>query len=339
LWSIAELLSLPPIQWTVKQLIPTTGIGTIYGPSGSAKSFTTLDLALSVARGLSWCGLKVRQSGVVYVAAEGSGGLKQRLEAYAKHHDCELKDQPFQSILAGVDLSQGDAERIVEACGRLGDGGDPVGLVVLDTLNRTMGGGDENNSADMTAYVKAAASIAEQTGAFVLIVHHTGKDASRGARGHSSLRAAVDVELEMREDGDVRVLRVSKNRDGKDGAEFAFSVVTVDLGVDEDLDPVTSCVVVPASLDQAASRKPKPSGKWQKEICEQLQFLGRQATQAQIEESIAAGPLPEGNERWREPFRTALRKLVEQGVILQEGNIYSIAPAGHEIGIHKSHTS
>lgn len=257
---VDALLKQPRVEWLVKGVLPVGGFAVLFGESGAGKTFLILDLVLALARGVDWCNRKVCPGGVLYVAGEGSAGFGQRLQAYEKHHDVDLSHVPFGAIVAGVALLDGDAARVIEACCRMRHAGHPIKLVVLDTLNRSMGGGDENSSQDMGKYIRAVGDIARETGATVLVVHHTGKDLTRGARGHSSLRAAVDTELELRIDGDTQVLRLTKSRDGRDGIEFVFRREKVVLGHDEDLDEISSCVVVPITRPGGSRRMPKVPG-------------------------------------------------------------------------------
>ena len=102
---------------------------------------------------------------------------------------------PFAAIVSPVDLCTDDADlnkliTTIIAC-RLGM---PVGLIVIDTLSRVMAGGNENAPEDMGALVRNIDRLRDETGGAVLLVHHSGKDLSRGARGHSLLRAATDTE-------------------------------------------------------------------------------------------------------------------------------------------------
>ena len=66
-----ELRDMPRAQWRIHQVIPRSGLGMIYGPSGVGKSFAVMDLAMAIARGAPWNGQRVEQAGVLYIAAEG----------------------------------------------------------------------------------------------------------------------------------------------------------------------------------------------------------------------------------------------------------------------------
>src|SRR5690606_28105123 len=132
-------------------------------------------------------------------------------------------------------------------------------LIVIDTLSRVMAGGDENGPVDMTAFIKNVDRIRHATGAHIMIVHHTGKDVAKGARGHSSLRAATDTEIEVATDEtELRLAKVTKQRDLQGGEEFAFKLEAVALGGDQDGDAVTTCIVSPVE-DRSHSGPSLPS--------------------------------------------------------------------------------
>jgi hypothetical protein len=132
-----------------------------------------------------------------------------------------------------------------------------IGLLIVDTLAKALAGGNENSSEDMGAVIANAEWIMQELSCFVLFIHHSGKDVSKGARGHSSLLGAVNTEMELtRERGCPGVLTVKKQRDSTDDAEFGFDLKYVSLGRDEDGDDVGSCVAV--EIDGSAA--PKASG-------------------------------------------------------------------------------
>lgn len=319
IYSIAELMALPPQSWLVKGVIPETGMGIVYGDSGSGKTFISIDLALSIARGLSWHSCRVKQeTGVLYVSAEGGGAMSARLQAYAKHHDIDLSDLPFGIVTVGLSFRDGDHLRVIGGCNEMRKRGMPIGLIVLDTLNRTMGGGDENSSQDMGEYLAAVAKIVEETKSFVLVVHHSGKDAKRGARGHSSLRAAVDTELEVKAEGDAQILKVTKSRDGLTGTEYAYKRKVVVLRHDDDLDEVTSCVALPVGFSEVISRKRKPSGRWQEIVYDVLDNLGGVALRTAVLDEV--GKLVEHKNRWRDSALRGVQSCIDAGIIDLNGD-------------------
>ncbi len=238
----------------IKGLLGESEMSVIFGESGCGKSFLALELALHVALGWEWRGHRVQQRTVVYVAAEGGGGMKKRVVAFREHYELSATEMvPLLLIPSSVDLRNPDADtdplmaeiRAEMAKLRLaGEDLPPVGLSVIDTLSRALAGGNENGPDDMGALVRNVDRIRGEMETHVALVHHTGKEIGKGARGHSLLRAAADTEIEVRRDeasGTVTAT-VTKQKDGETGAEFAFRLDQVRLGQDEDGDVLTSCV-------------------------------------------------------------------------------------------------
>ena len=115
-----------------------------------------------------------------------------------------------------------------------------------------MSGLDENTAPDIAQLVAGLDLIRRATGAHVMLIHHTGKDAARGARRHSTLRAAIDTEIELtRDEAGQITAEVTKQRDGPTGYRFAYTLRQVELGQDQDGDPVTSCLVEPMDTARA----------------------------------------------------------------------------------------
>ena len=194
-----------------------------------------LDQAYHVAAGLDWMGRKVHAGPVLYLAYEGRGGMVKRAKALRQKYG--TKDVPLYIVGAAFNLR--------EKAGRVDLGGviaqlpaKPV-LIVIDTFARALMGGDENSAQDVGAFNAAVAALIESTGACVMIVHHSGKDKSKGARGSSALLGAIDTEIEV--DGGNVMAR--KQRDIEIAEPIGFKLVPLVVGIDEDCDEVTSCVV------------------------------------------------------------------------------------------------
>ena len=249
----------------VEGILTEGGASVWYGPSNTGKSFLLLDLAAAVAAGRAFRGeLDVEQGAVVYVALEGSTGMKNRI--IAMHREGLLPEgAPLFLIFDPVNLlTEGHAARLAESVKTAADQSDmPCKLVIVDTMSRAMAGGDENKAADMTAAVAAIDAVREITGAHVAVVHHSGKDEARGSRGHSSLRAAVDTEVEIiRPEGQsVSTARITKQRDLPFGPPMPYSLRVIELGTDRRGKPITSCVVrhedeIMAATPGKAGRKP-----------------------------------------------------------------------------------
>jgi hypothetical protein len=259
LLGINDLAALPPTQHLIKGILPSTGLSAIYGPSGSGKTFLALDLMMAIACQTDWFGHKVKNAPVVYVGLEGKGGINNRIQAW-RIKNPSLNPSTFKIILNNFDLMK---HSHVEALAQTIINDEMhQGLIVIDTLNQASPGADENSSTDMGIIIKHLKLLQEMTGGLVLIVHHTGKNTAQGLRGHSSLKAALDANIEVT-GGDKKSWLLEKSKDGEDGKSFSFRLEVHTLGNDSDGDPITSCTV---ERDYASIfTKPEPSGKAQKE--------------------------------------------------------------------------
>lgn len=232
----------------VEGLLTENATTVLFGDSNTGKTFFALDVALHVAMGAPWRERDVERGGVVYFALEGAYGIRNRVAAFKQANNCNSVAAAFSLVVAPLDLRSGaaDALKVIETVrAQSAVMGVPVKLIVIDTLARAMAGGNENGSDDMGALISNIGLIQKATGANVLLVHHSGKDQARGARGHSSLRGAADTEIEVTRDEStgLSVARVSKQKDLPKGIEFAFRLQVVELGTDRRGKPVTSCVV------------------------------------------------------------------------------------------------
>ena len=214
-------------------------------------------MAAHCASGVSWHGHRVKGGPVLYVAFEGAAGMRNRL-APLRHR---FGDAPLAVLRGGLDLCN---DQSVEALIALAQdagrrAGAPVAQIWIDTLARAMGGKDENSPDGMGLALKGAGRLQAATGGLVVLVHHTGKDATRGARGHSSLKGAVDAEISVVGHGNTITATADKVRDGEDGAEFRYHLRTIPLGLDRDGEHITTCEVEPATgPDAHDSRDPLP---------------------------------------------------------------------------------
>lgn len=259
--SLDEFMKRPAPQWIIKGFLPRAALGVLYGASGSGKSFLALDMAISVARGENWRGARTKQGAVGYIVAEGAGGFTSRVQAYCTANDIAPADIPLKMLGGAPNLmlhkvAAGLAAALI-MCG-------PLSVVFVDTYARVMGGGNENEAKDTNTIVANCALIHELTGALVVLIHHSGKDAAKGARGSGALKAAADVELEVVRLKDYRALTVSKMKDADDGGEYHFKLANVAIGEDEDGEELTSCVVEHIAPVPIHERRGIVSGKVEK---------------------------------------------------------------------------
>lgn len=232
----------------VQGLFVEKSAAVLYGESNCGKTFLAVDLALHIAAGMPWNGRRVKQGFVIYCSLEGSHSFRNRLAAWKAQHK-PPRNVPFAFIDVSLNLRDHngtDAQRLVTSVelAQRAIGEQPI-LIVIDTLSRALHGGDENSPDDMGALVAQMDFIRTQTGAAVLFIHHSGKDASKGARGHSLLRAAVDTEIEVKSDETTgeKSATIAKQRDLAKGDVIGFRLNVHKLGENEHGEPVTSCTV------------------------------------------------------------------------------------------------
>ncbi|MFC7002505.1 AAA family ATPase [Pseudobowmanella zhangzhouensis] len=247
----------PPVKpsWLIKGVLPFERIGLIFGAPGDFKSFVTLDMLCHMANGMDWHGHRVsRPIRTLYVCGEGQSGVHKRLRAWCKHHGRKgttiyttNEPVPFldlQAINALMDKAIASMDEAPE-------------VIVLDTLNRNFGDGDENSTSDMTRFIDNLKYVYSKYNCMVIPVHHSGNSESDRARGSSALKGAVDVEFkvfvenkaEMERDPTLQpVIKVvnTKMKDGEPMQPMLFHRQVVTVGEDEDGDPQTSVVLVPS---------------------------------------------------------------------------------------------
>ena len=237
-------------QYLVKGLLLPGQLSCIYGAPKSGKSFLTLDLAYHVAQGLPWFGLRTRQARVLYVAAEGGQGLHQRIEALRWHKNAPDEGVEVYFLPLALDLRNrdGDAADVIGLAAYLEEIGFGVpSLILVDTLSRCFAGGNENSADDMGEFIARCDWLRQETGAHVLLVHHKGKEESRGPRGSTVLTAAVDTAINVVRDASSGVITatVELQRDTDTALALPFRLQRVLIGTDSEGDEISSCVVVP----------------------------------------------------------------------------------------------
>lgn len=329
-----DLRKMPPLPWRIKGVLPVAGLAAWFGASGSGKSFLVLDALQSVAAGADWFGHRVTPCPVIYCALEGEGGIAGRVAAYRIRHGSTAGNIRYLVQQFSL-LDDRDIRDLAQAIKSDGAG---AGVVVLDTLNRAAPGADENDSRAMGQIIAAAKELQTLIGGLVLLVHHTGKDTSKGLRGHSSLHAALDAAIEVRRDGDRREWVIAKSKDGEDGASHPFKLDIVELGTDDDGEPITSCVVHPVEVVADSIKKvmPPKSGN-QRAIWDALGEIFRKA--GNVRPEGAPDTLPQGRpcitleaaidqtrtrlvcdpKRQTERAQAAIRGLIDRELLCHEG--------------------
>ncbi|HAS1036923.1 TPA: AAA family ATPase [Enterobacter cloacae] len=231
--------------YTLKSYLPANSLSSIYGPSGSYKSFLAVSWACHVAAGMKWAGKSVSAGAVMYVVGEGGIGVPRRIKAWEKKHGVKLNNLYLVNRPVFPVRREEMQEMIKAARDVKSRTGQPVRLIVVDTLARCFGGNDENDARDMGAFIEGCDVIKRETGATLLVVHHSGKDDTKGARGSSAFRAALDAEFNIRREGDggAIILTCTKMKDAEEPKQAAFDLRPVELFTDRDGELISSLVV------------------------------------------------------------------------------------------------
>jgi len=228
------------VKWLVKHVVPLESMGVVFGGSGTFKSFIAIDMALHVAHGLPWLGHKTKQGPVLIVAAEGGAGLWRRIVAWHRENRVQWSQAPVYVVPVALDLTT-DAARVQEAATAIGVRPD---LVIIDTLSQTFSG-EENSAAEVSNYLRELALWFKASWqAAVVVVHHTGHQATERPRGSSAIRANVDFMFGVYRDEKemLATFECVKQKDGELIEPVSFSLKVAELAIDEDGDAITSLV-------------------------------------------------------------------------------------------------
>lgn len=321
----------PPGDWWIKGLIPKAQIGAIYGASGSGKSFLALDIMAHMSLGRKWRGHTVKAARGLYVAAEGGTGVGKRIKAWGKHNSIDPDDLQIGIMTAPPNIMlKDDISDLVRSITMAGG----FDYIVLDTYAQVTPGANENAAEDMGLALANCRAIHEATGAMVILIHHSGKDASRGVRGWSGINAALDFALETTRDeaSGYREMRVTKMKDGDDGLKYGFKLEIVTVGMDADGEEITSCVIAeddaPPAQEKQAGAGVKRRGRIENHVLETMALFGTADTvslHALVDKATELLPEPEAGQRdtRRQRVVRAIQQLGKEkdGPLKVEGNV------------------
>jgi hypothetical protein len=316
--------------WLIKGIIERDSLAEVHGAPGHGKSFVVIDMAASIATGTDWHGHRTTQGAVFYIAGEGINGLARRFSAWQLARGVDLTDAPLCISTKPVPLDDLQSALMVrDAVSALSQKlGKPPVLIIVDTLARNFSG-DENSTKDMNLFIRCMDALRVEWQSSILIVHHTGKDTSKGARGSSALKGAIDTEYSVEMD-DNRMIKVQcqKMKDGDTPRPMGFKLDSVKLPIlDEDLNDVWSCT--PTMLDstyQSPKKGVQGRGKNQtaarqclvdlyKEHEQRLDYDGRDPDHALVQIEDWRGRCMSGGGMHRQRFNEAMKSLAELGEI------------------------
>jgi Bifunctional DNA primase/polymerase, N-terminal/AAA domain/Primase C terminal 1 (PriCT-1) len=231
----------PSPPWILPDVIQAKSKVMLFGPTNVGKSFVTLDMALSIGKGIPWCGREVQPGRVLYVAAEAGETIGERVAAWKTHRGYDPMESCNVTFIDDV-VQLGTTNDVSLLLHELETWDEKPVLVVIDPLHPCFLGLDENSSRDMGLVRAAADQIIEATGAAVLIVHHTGLEIGR-ERGSTAFRGGMETALSLTGRPDQLNLLVKKQRNVKTGTVIPLALAEVP--------GEASCVAVPGSHGEA----------------------------------------------------------------------------------------
>ena len=243
----------PPRTYLLKGVISPNETSVWVGAPKCGKSFLLMHVAYMLSLGRSVFGRRVKPTKILYVAAEGEGGIAKRLAALRNKHGASPN---FHFIAQPIDLLRESGHKfdVIDAAEAVG-----AQLIVVDTLNRALAGGDENSSQDMGTFITNVGHIKAATHAHIAVIHHGTKSSEgRAPRGHGSLEGADDALIEVVKQSDgTRLATLVHSKDDADGIAWGFKLNVVELGEDEDGDQITTLIV--EEKQEAPDRVQKPA--------------------------------------------------------------------------------
>jgi hypothetical protein len=309
-------------EWQIEEFVPKVGVGISYGQSRAFKSFAILDQAAGIHRGVPWQDRPVRKGRAVIIVAEGAYGFKNRMRAYAKHHELSLDELPAV-IPAAPQLFLEDQRKLKPLIDELIQYG--ATYVAIDNQAQCMPGGDESSTKDMMIMQRSYATIAEQVRCFVDAISHTGHGDQSHARGSSVQRPAVDVEVFHERDGQelTATMTVRKLKEGQDGAVFTIKMHQVHLGVYEKSRKPYGSLALEHVDNAPVTVKHKP-GKHDQTVLQALDAFKVSPVVCKALYEAAAKRIPQGvgqRDRRTTTAREAVASLVARGVLelVQDG--------------------
>jgi phage/plasmid primase-like uncharacterized protein/KaiC/GvpD/RAD55 family RecA-like ATPase len=235
----------------------------VYGDSNSGKTFWALSVATAIATGTDCYGRKTDPGLVVYLASESPSSIRSRMQAIKKYHGCTLENLAMVPVPMNFYNGDQDAQDVIELVRAIEQiKGKRVRLIIGDTLARMSAGANENSGEDMGPVMARFDQVAQSTGAALMIIHHNGKDAAKGARGWSGIRAHIDTEIEVTEKEGTRSVTVTKQRElPSKGDTIYFKLEIIEMGTTKFGGAATTCVAI-QDEDSNATTTPKKESEF-----------------------------------------------------------------------------
>ena len=339
----SDLLKCPAEEhYLISGIIESGALGAVVGDTGTCKSFLAISMAASISLGIPWYGRKVEKSPVVFIAGEGHAGFGKRLRAWEIHNESSLAGAPLHFSTVPVSLTSAQSmENASREIDRVASEEGAPGLVIIDTLHRNFGDGDENQASDMATVIAQLDELRSRFKCAVLLIHHVGHNAPDLGRGSSSFRAALDFEfLVSRMLNSTYQLESKKSKESSPPDPIAFCPreVVIPEWVNPDGAPYSSLVLeVTESVRTPRSKKLTGANKVAFDVLTALQ--GDFDNELLAESAHRGVPLTEWQDACysrgisnsdlddskRRAFERARQALMDQGRVQCFDNLYRVS--------------
>ena len=252
----------------IQDMIVRKSQSMLFGDSNSGKTFYALSMAHAICEGVEFMGKQVDKGAVIYLATESPSSVISRVQAIKDFHNCTMANLFIVQVPVNFFTSDKHATEIIDLTKQIeADTNQKVNLIIGDTLARMTAGANENSGEDMVPILNRLDAVVSETDSAFLTIHHSGKDASRGARGSSTIRAHIDTEINVIEESGNRTATITKQRElPSKGVEIPFKLEIVEMGISKFGENVSTCVAVydDEERDKKPTKKERDMDKYSK---------------------------------------------------------------------------
>jgi len=308
-------------EWLIENICERDSVMAIFGKPKSGKSFIAVDMAASLAKGIPFHGHKTKQAAVVYVCGEGNRGIARRLHAFQSLHKQNLTDAPLLLSTRGARmLDEKDHQMLKDNIDLAQDKYGQIGMIVIDTLARSMNG-DENSTSDMNAFIEKVDDLKDSYGSAINIIHHTGHSTNQRARGSSALPGALDWEYRCARSDmqDQMYLKLEQTlvKDGNPMKPLNFKFVEQRF-----MDMSSGALEKVDSADVPKQKSPSARQELVFEAIYQYQAASKDPINAGLRQTDITKLLKQKVGMAETTVKDNLKKLVEAGKIIKEDDLY-----------------
>ena len=305
-----------PPDYQIDGVLVRNSLASIVAKEASFKSFVAIGMAAAVHTGTPWAGHDAERAPVLYLAAEGQGGLRRRLRAWEI-----VNGQSLAALMILPEpvrfLDTADVEALHAEIAALPD---MPALIVVDTLARNFGGGNENGADDMGRFIAACDRLRALTSACILVIHHENK--LGGYRGSTAFAGAMDTMIEAKREGTAVTLACKKQKDDGEFDPIHLAARVVDLGIqDRHGREVSSIVLQPTDASFVMRQREEGAAVLSKNERIALDALNEwHDRRASFSDWLRATRLA------RNSFDRARQSLIEKGMVSNLSNGYEVTP-------------